>query len=138
MPSELTNTIEQLIVYVHRNESHFTNIFVYHTNVFQADNIKNTSPKCYFTYIFLQFFSLSAPPMILLTAGAPTDPQLPARASNVYTTDARMGGIGRVASTGWHRPGAPPNKNPGYAGVLGEVKTRANPYHNQNGCNRKA
>ena len=22
--------------------------------------------------------------------------------------------------------------------VLGEVKTRANPYHNQNGCNRKA
>ena len=42
--------------------------------------------------------------MILLTAGALTDPQLPARASNVYTTDARLGGIGRVALTGWHRP----------------------------------
>ena len=47
----------------------------------------------------MQFFSLClwAPPMILLTAGALTDPQLPARASNVYTTDARLGGIDRVA-----------------------------------------
>ena len=26
------------------------------TNVFQADNIKNNSPKCNFTYIFLLFF----------------------------------------------------------------------------------
>ena len=32
-------------------------------------------------------------------------------ASNVYTTDARLGGIGRVASTGWHRPGAPQQKS---------------------------
>ena len=38
--------------------------------------------------------------MILLTAGALTEPQLPARASNVYTTDARLGGIDRVASAG--------------------------------------
>ena len=75
------------------------------TNVFQAGNIKNTSPKCHFTYIVLQMFSLWAPPMILLTAGVLTDPQLPARASNVYTTDARLGGIGWVASAGWHRPG---------------------------------
>ena len=42
--------------------------------------------------------------MILLTAGALTDPQLPARASNVYTTDARLGGIGRVASAGCPPP----------------------------------
>ena len=54
--------------------------------------------------------------MILLTAGVLTDPQLPTRASNVYTTDA-----GWVASAGWHRPDGigrvpPPNKNPGYAG----------------------
>ena len=36
--------------------------------------------------------------MTLLTiAGALTDPQLPAAASNVCTTDARMGGVGRVA-----------------------------------------
>ena len=37
--------------------------------------------------------------MILLTAGALTVPQLPARVSNVYTTDARLDGIGLVAST---------------------------------------
>ena len=34
--------------------------------------------------------------MTLLTVGALTDPQLPATASNVCTTDARMCGIGRV------------------------------------------
>ena len=39
--------------------------------------------------------------------GALTDPRLPATASNVCTTDARLGGVGRVP---------PPNKNPGYAG----------------------
>ena len=46
--------------------------------------------------------------MTLLPAGALTDPQVPATASNVCTTDARVGGIGRVP---------PPNKNPGYAGA---------------------
>ena len=35
--------------------------------------------------------------MTLLTAGALTDPRLPATASNVCTTDARLGGVGRVA-----------------------------------------
>ena len=34
--------------------------------------------------------------MTLLTVGALTDPQLPATASNVCTTDARLGGVGRV------------------------------------------
>ena len=48
--------------------------------------------------------------MTLLTAGPLTDPRLPATASNVCTTDARLG---------WRRPGGPPpNKNPGYAGVM--------------------
>ena len=42
LPSELTNTIEQFIVYVHRNEAHFTCIYVYHTNVFEADSDNNT------------------------------------------------------------------------------------------------
>ena len=79
------------------------------TNVCQADNIKNTSPKCNFTDIFCNLFSLWAPPMISRSASAPAvrrtagalaDPQMPARASHVYTTDARMGGIGRLASTG--------------------------------------
>ena len=34
--------------------------------------------------------------MTRLTAGALTDPQLPATASHVCTTDARLGGVGRV------------------------------------------
>ena len=41
----------------------------------------------------------------MLTAGALTDHRLPATASNVCTTDARLCGVGRVA----------PQKNPGYA-----------------------
>ena len=53
--------------------------------------------------------------MTLLTAGALTDTQLPVTASNVCTTDARLGGVGRVAS---------PNKNPGYAGGLSVLKDK--------------
>ena len=44
LPPELTNTIEQFIVYVHRNETHFTYIYVYHTNVFEAGSIYKKSP----------------------------------------------------------------------------------------------
>ena len=44
LPSELTNTIEQFIVYVHRNEANFTYIYVYHTNVFEADNVYKNPP----------------------------------------------------------------------------------------------
>ena len=56
------------------------------------------SPKCNFTYIVLLFlFRSGAPPVTLLTAGTLTDPQLPATASNVCVTDARLGGVGRVA-----------------------------------------
>ena len=96
-PSELTNTIEQFIVYVHRNEAHFTYIYVYHTNVSEADNIyKNPPPNVISPIPFAIFISLWAPPMTLLTAGALTDPRLPATASNVCTTDARLGGVGRV------------------------------------------
>ena len=99
-PSELTNTIEQFIVYVHRNEAHFTYIYVYHTNVSEADNIyKNPPPNVISPIYFLLFlFRSGAPPMTLLTAGALTDPRLPATASNVCTTDARLGGVGRVAT----------------------------------------
>ena len=100
-PSELKNTIEHFIVYVHRNEAHFTYIYVYHTNVSEADNIyKNPPPNVISPYLFRSG--------ALSTAGALTDPRLPATASNVCTTDARLGGVGRVA---------PPNKNPGYAGA---------------------
>ena len=82
---------------------------------FRLTTLKIPPPNVILPILFCNFFSIWAPPMIILTAGALTDPQLSARASNVYTTDARLGGIGRVASTGWHQPGAPPN--PGYAGV---------------------
>ena len=86
--SELINTIEQFIVYVHQNEAHFTYIYV---------------PKmsCHL-YLLLFLFRSWAPPMTLRSAGAFTDRQLPATASNVCMTDAKLGGVGRV--------------NPGYAG----------------------
>ena len=99
-PSELTNTIEQLIVYVHWNEAHFTYIYVYHMNVSEADNIYKNPPQMSFRLYFLLFiFRSGAPPMTLLTAGALTDPRLPVTASNVCTTDARLGGVGRVPPT---------------------------------------
>ena len=56
-----------------------------------------TLPQMSFHLNFLLFlFRSGAPPMILLTAGALTDPRLPATASNVCTTDARLGGVGRM------------------------------------------
>ena len=63
-------------------------------------------PQMSFHQHFFAILFRSAPPMILLTAGTLTDPQLPARASNVCKAGwHRPGGIGRVASTGWHQPG---------------------------------
>ena len=44
-PSELTNTIDKFIVYVHRNEAHFTYIYVYYTNVSEANNIYKNPPS---------------------------------------------------------------------------------------------
>ena len=87
------NTIEQFIVYVHQNEAHFTYIYVYHTNVFQADNIYKNPPPNVISPIFFLFRS-GAPPKTLLTAETLTDPQLPAIASNVCTIDAWLGGVG--------------------------------------------
>ena len=52
--------------------------------------------QCHFTYIFCYFISLWGSIMTLLAAGALTDPQLPATASNVCTTDARLGGVGQT------------------------------------------
>ena len=46
--------------------------------------------------VFLFLFRSGAPPITLLTAGALTNHRLPATASNVCTTDARLGGVGRV------------------------------------------
>ena len=48
------NTIEQFIVYVHRNEAHFTYIY---TNVSEADNIYKILPQMSFhLYIFCYFY----------------------------------------------------------------------------------
>ena len=70
----------------------------YHTNVFEADKIgQKSSPQCHFTYTFLLFlFRSGVPPNTLLAVGVLTYPQLPAMASNVCTTDARLGGVGQV------------------------------------------
>ena len=89
---------------------HISPTFMYnHTDVFEVDHIyKNPPPNVISPIVLAIFISLwgfthdSAE-----TAGALTDPQLPAPASNVCTTDAWLGGVARVA---------PPNKNPGYAG----------------------
>ena len=115
LSSGLTNAIEQFMVYVHRNEAHFTYICVglYHTNVFEADNIyKKPPPNVISPKKNLILYRSGVPPMTLLTAGAPTDPQLlSSTASNVCTT----------LQGGWRRPDGPPNKNPGYAGVLNGI-----------------
>ena len=62
LPSKLTNTIEQFIVCVHRNEAHFTYIYVYHTNVFEADNSYKNPPQMsyhlYFCAIFISPWGL--------------------------------------------------------------------------------
>ena len=69
-----------------------------------------TLPKMSFHPYFFAIFSRSgAPPTTLLPDGALTYPQLPATVSNVCTTDARLGSVGRL-------PPPPPNKNPGYSG----------------------
>ena len=126
LPSELTNTIEQFIVYVHRNEAHFTNIYVYNTNVFQADNIKNTSNVispifvCNFfhvisLYFLAIFFDLGSTHDSTDCWSAHRSPA--ARESFKRVHDLckagwhRPSGIDRVASTGWHRPGAPKQKS---------------------------
>ena len=47
-------------------------------------------------FLLLFLFRSGAPPMPLLTAGELADPQVPATASNLCPTDARLGGVGRV------------------------------------------
>ena len=77
----------------HRNEAHFTYICVYHTNVFEADNIyKKLPPNVISPKKKINFFVA-----VGLHLGALTDPHLPAAASNACTTDVRPGGVGRVA-----------------------------------------
>ena len=73
---------------------HISPTFMYNTNVFEPDNVfKNPTLKVISPIFLAILISLRAPPM---TAGALTDPQLPSIASNVCTTDAMPGGVGRV------------------------------------------
>ena len=108
LPSELTNTvtntIEQFNVYVHRNEAHFTYIYVYHTNVFDADTIVKNPPKLSFhlglsVLLFLISFSGSTHDSAdcWSTHMAARSPASHETASNVCTNDALLGGVGRVA-----------------------------------------
>ena len=62
--------------------------------IWDWQHFQKPSPKCNFTFFLLFFSALGLDS--LLTAGALTDLQLPATTSNVCTTDARLGGIGRV------------------------------------------
>ena len=55
-----------------------------------------TLPQMSFHLFFCYFFRSGARLVTLLTAGALTDLQLPTTASNVFTTVARLGGVGRV------------------------------------------
>ena len=56
LPSELTNTIEQFIVCVHRNEASVS--YIYHTNVFEADNVYKNPPLNVISPIFSAIFIL--------------------------------------------------------------------------------
>ena len=104
LPSELTNTIEQFVVYVHRNEAYFTYIYVYHTNVFEADNISKTLPQMSFhLYIFDIFISLR------------DSTHDSADSWSAHRSPAARDSFKRVQ--GWVAS-ASPNKNAGYAGVF--------------------
>ena len=59
LPSEPTNTIEQFMVYVHRNEEYFTYNYIYHNNVFEADNIYKNPPPNLISPIFFCYFYLA-------------------------------------------------------------------------------
>ena len=84
---------------------HISTTFMY----LRLTTFTKTLPKMSFHPYFFAIFSRSgAPPTTLLPDGALTYPQLPATVSNVCTTDARQGGVGRVPP--------PPNTNPGYSG----------------------
>ena len=66
----------------------FIYIYVYHTNVFEADNIYKNLLQMSFDIVLLCLYRSGAPPMTLLTAGvliALPYPQLTATASSVCT-----------------------------------------------------
>ena len=97
-PYELTNTIEHSSLCTFIGMKHISPTFMYIIPMYlRLTTFTKTLPQMSFHLYFLLFlFRSGARPMTLLTAGALTDPRLPATASNVCTTDARLGGVGRV------------------------------------------
>ena len=99
----LTDTIEQFIVYVHRNEAHFTYVCIW-----GWQHLQKPSLKCHFTYIFCYFyFALGLHPWLRWLLECSQIPSCPRQLQKC----ARLM-QGWVASAG-----CLPNKNPGYAGV---------------------
>ena len=115
MPSELTNTIELFIVYVDRNEAHFIYIYVYHTNVFEADNIYKNPPPNVISPIFAIF------PLWGSTHN-PADWWSAHR--SLAACDSFKRSVHDWCNTNWIQGGGivwvppAPNKNPGFAGAV--------------------
>ena len=95
-PSELTNSLQlnsSLCTFI--GMKHISPTFMYIIPMYlRLTTFTKTLPQMSFHLSFCYFYF--APPMTLLTAGALTDYRLPAAASNVCTTDARLGGVGQV------------------------------------------
>ena len=94
--SVLRTSLNSSIVYVHRNEAHYTYISVYYTiiNIFEADNIykkphQMSSPI--FFAIFISLFESTHDSADCWSAHDATRHQLLATASNVCNTDAWPG-----------------------------------------------
>ena len=98
LPSELTNTIEQFIVYVHRNEAHVhLHLCLWYQCTWGWEQLKKTSPKYHFTYIFCHFyFSLGLHPWLCWLLERSQIPSCPRQ----LQTCARLM-QGWVASAGW-------------------------------------
>ena len=92
--SELTNTIQQFMVYVHRNEAYFTYIFMYIIPMYLrlttfTKTLTQMPFHLYFLAIFILFWGATHDSADCWSAHR-------SPASNVCTTNARLGGVGRV------------------------------------------
>ena len=71
--------------------------FHLHLCIWGWQHLQKPSPKCHFTHILLLIcLALRHHPRLCCLMERSHIPQLPATVSNVCTTDARLGGVGRV------------------------------------------
>ena len=83
--------------------------YVYHTNVFEADNIyKNPPPNVISQFFCYFYFALGLHPWLCWLLERSQIPSCPRQLQTCARLHARLGGVGRVS---------PPNENPGYAGA---------------------